>query len=191
MSYQTYITEAIVSGSWDRNTADKSILLFAREAGMVYVQAKSVRKEESKQRYALQDAFHVRVTLIRGKNGWKVSGAEPQKSLYAQSDSRESRAFLRDTLLLLRRLMKGEVPHEEIFDDVLLVLSRTSAFPLRPLKAALFMRIVHALGYVAPQASYGTLLEGEFPFELVTTMSEGVVADLERVIEEALTHSQL
>lgn len=191
MSYQTYITEALVCGTWDRNTADKSVLLFAREAGMVYVQAKSIRKEISKQRYALQDASHTRVTLIRGKTGWKVAGAEALKSLYAHATTRESRAFLRDTILLLRRVMHGEVPHQDIFDDVIIALERSGEFELKQLEALLFMRILFALGYVAPESTYAPLLTGDFPFDQVGQLSEGRVAEFERLIENALQQSQL
>ena len=88
MAYQTYITEAIVCGSYDSNTSDRSFLLFAREAGMIYAHAKSVREERSKQRYALQVCSHVRVTLIRGKSGWKIAGVEPQQNLYALATTR-------------------------------------------------------------------------------------------------------
>lgn len=191
MAYQTYITEALVCGSWDRNTADKSILLFAREAGMVYVQAKSVRKEESKQRYALQNASRIRATLVRGKTGWKVAGAEPLQSLYATAETREARALLRDTILLLRRLMHGEVPHQDIFDDVISVLSRSAEFPGKPLQTLLFLRILHTLGYVAPEASYANILTDTFPFEEVAKVSDGDIVAFEAVIKNALDQSQM
>jgi recombinational DNA repair protein (RecF pathway) len=191
MAYQTYITEAIVCGSWDRNTADKSILLFAREAGMVYVQAKSVRKEHSKQRYALQDASHIRATLIRGKTGWKVAGAEPLQSLYARAETREARALLRDTILLLRRFMHGETAHPDIFDDVLCVLSQGDSFPEKAIKTLLFMRILNTLGYVAPSDSQTHLFTDTFPFEAAKTLTEHNILEFEEIIQNALHQSQL
>ena len=48
MSYQTYITEALIVGSFDSNTADKSYLLFTKSAGMLYASARSVREEDRK-----------------------------------------------------------------------------------------------------------------------------------------------
>lgn len=191
MSYQTYISEALVCGTWDRNTADKSILLFAREAGMVYVQAKSVRKESSKQRYALQDASHVRVTLIRGKSGWKVAGAESLQNFYSACTTRESRALLRDTILLLRRVMQGETPHPDVFDDVIAVLREKTEYPKKYLETVLFMRILQQLGYVAPTPTHASLFQASYPFEALTTLTEGTIAEFESIIENALIKSQL
>lgn len=158
---------------------------------MVYVQAKSVRKEESKQRYALQNASRIRATLVRGKTGWKVAGAEPLQSLYATAETREARALLRDTILLLRRLMHGEVPHQDIFDDVISVLSRSAEFPGKPLQTLLFLRILHTLGYVAPEASYANILTDTFPFEEVAKVSDGDIVTFEAVIKNALDQSQM
>lgn len=191
MSYQTYITEALVCGSWHSNTADKSILLFAREAGMVYTQAKSVRKEESKQRYALQDASHVRVTLIRGRVGWKVASAEPLNNFYSLTTHRISRALVRDTVLLLRRVMHGEVAHPQIFDDVIQVFSHVEAHEHIVMRTILFTRILFALGYIAPTILHEQFLNGQFPFSQLNTISKGAIADLQGLIDNALTQSQL
>ena len=109
MAYQTYITDALVCGSMVHNTSDRSYLLFAREAGMVWALAKSVREERSKQRYALQEFSHIRATLIRGKNTWRVAGVEPHDNFYFKAANRDARNFIRSVVLLLRRVMHGEV----------------------------------------------------------------------------------
>ena len=118
MAYQTYITEAIVCGSFDNQTSDRLFQLFTREGGMVYAHAQSVREERSKHRYALQVCAHARVTLVHGKRGWRVTGAEPLHNFYFLTQTREARAFVRNILLLLRRVVQGETAHEKIFDDV-------------------------------------------------------------------------
>jgi len=45
MSSRQYITKAIVCGSVQSMTSDKSYLLFTQELGMVWAQARSVRME--------------------------------------------------------------------------------------------------------------------------------------------------
>lgn len=191
MAYQTYITEALVCGSWHRNTADRTILLFSREAGMVYVQAKSVREERSKQRYALQDASHIRATLIRGKAGWKVASAEPLKNFYAHGTTRESRALLRNSILLLRRVMQGETPHQDIFDDMILILEQQNFFSASVLEAVFSIRLLNMLGYVSPEATYRHLFETPFPFEILNTLPVETVEELKKISEHALIQSQL
>ena len=137
MTYQTYITEAVVCGSFDSNTADRSYLLFTKEAGMVYANARSVREERSKQRYALQECSHIRVTLIRGKSGWKIAGVEPIQNLYSVTESREARTLLRNTLRLLRRVIHGETVYGNVFDDVIGVCLHAEEYPHQKLESIL------------------------------------------------------
>lgn len=191
MAYQTYITEALVCGAYNRNTADRSFLLFTREAGMIYANAKSVREERSKQRYALQECSHVRATLIRGKSGWKIAGVEPIQNLYAQTTTREARAFLRDTILLLRRVIQGETLYEEIFDDVVRACMESEKHEHTKLGSILSLRILHALGYVAPAPAYATLLHCNFPYDRVASLSEAEEKVCRETIEHALMQSQL
>ena len=191
MAYQTYITEALVCGSYDSNTSDRSFLLFAREAGMIYAQAKSVREERSKQRYALQVCSHVRTTLIRGKSGWKIAGAEPQQNLYALSETREARAFLRNIILLLRRVVHGETVYEEIFDDIIGTCTEVGKHNPSKLECVLTLRILHALGYIAPHTSYNSLLHCSFPYERVDSLSESEEKICREAIDHALMQSQL
>jgi recombinational DNA repair protein (RecF pathway) len=191
MAYQTYITEALVCGSRDSNTADRSFLVFTRDAGMVYVHAKSIREERSKHRYALQDFSHVRITLVRGKSGWKVIGTEPIQNFYAQAGVREERAFLKNVVSLLRRVMQGETPHESIFDDVLKAFKELSSFELRKLETALSFRILHVLGYVAPSDEHVAFLGGVLTPELVEHVSEKDEAVYRDMALKALQESHL
>ena len=191
MSYQTYITDALVCGSWDRNTADKSILLFAREAGMVFVSAESVRKETSKQRYALQDTSLIRTTLIRGKSGWKVAGSEPIENFYAVQSERKKRALIRNVILLLRRVMQGEEAHQNVFDDVVNVLKECESYDSHVLEVVLFVRVLKELGYVSSDSVPKELLGDMFPFEAMENLTKADITTLEKVVEKALIESQL
>ena len=191
MAYQTYITEALVCGSFDSKSSDKSFLLFAREAGMIYAHAKSVREERSKQRYALQDCSHVRTTLIRGKSGWKIAGVEPITNLYAITETREARAFLRDTLLLLRRVIHGETAYQNIFDDVLYACTYAGKYPYMRLSQILALRILHALGYIAPASAYERFLHSEMPYEHIESLSEEEEKACTEAVAHALIQSQL
>ncbi len=191
MAYQTYITEALVCGSFDSNTSDRSFLLFTKEAGMIYAHAKSVREERSKQRYALQVASHVRVTLIRGKSGWKIAGAEALQNFYAIATTREGRTFLRNILRLLRRVVHGETSHTEIFTDVVLSCQEAHKHPPEALEQVLTLRILHALGYIAPAPSYQMFLHCALPLERISDFSNEVATECTVAIEHALIQSQL
>lgn len=150
MSYATYTTDALVCGAYDRNTADRSYLLFTREAGMLYADAKSVREERSKQRYALQEFSQVRISLIKGKHTWKVGSVETLHNDYSEAASREARGSVVRIYKTLRRYIRGEEAARELFDYVRSALSLLRG---ELTKRELTERIVEAnvlwrLGYV-------------------------------------------
>ena len=118
MTYHTYTTKAVVCGTFNRNTADASYLLFTREAGMLYADARSSRQERSKQRYALQDFSLVRVSLIKGRRNWRVGSIEALDNYYHQADGKEARGSVVSLCVVLRRFMKGEVVDIHLFDYV-------------------------------------------------------------------------
>lgn len=161
MSYKTYTTEAIVCGSYDRLTADRTYLLFTEEAGMVYATARSAREERSKQRYALQDFSHVRVSLVRGKSGWRVGSVEPLVNYYSLAATRELRGHVVAVVALLRRLLTGEDTQPAVFEDTRLLLM---ALPEQTTEVAAMLydryalRVLAHLGYIATNAAYTELL---------------------------------
>jgi len=191
MAYQTYITEALVCSKSDSQTADRSFLLFTREAGMIYAYAKSVREERSKQRYALQECSHIRVTLVRGKTGWKIIGAESIQNFYMQAESREARAFLRNIIRLLRRVIHGEVLHAQIFDDVIVACGFHPSYRHKKLEHILTMRILHALGYIAPTPLLQPFLHCELPHDAIALLGEADEKKCTDLIENALRESHL
>lgn len=191
MAYPTYITEALVCGSTDSHTADRFFLLFTKDAGMVHAHARSVREERSKQRYALQECSHIRATLVRGKSGWRIAGVEAIDNLYARASTREERAMLRNLMLLLRRVMHGEVVYPEIFEDVLKVCTGVSKLPMHTLETVATLRILHVLGYIPPNSAYEGLLSSEFSFETLSHLSVETEAAVKEAIRIALHESQL
>lgn len=123
MSYTTYTTDALVCGTWSRNTADRSYLFFTREAGMLYAEARSAREERSKQRFALQDFSLVRVSLIKGKNSWKVGSIESKRNYFMNAESKEARGSVVSTVRFLRRFFSGEQAVPVLFDYVVEALT--------------------------------------------------------------------
>lgn len=151
MAYSTYTTEAIVCGSRDRNTLDRSYLLFTRDGGMLYAEARAVRREHSKQRFALQDFSRVRISLIRGKAGWRVGSVEAQENFYAIASSREARGSVVRLVKLIRRLARGEEPMVAVYDFTRSVLAVLGGEVIdRPFaEAYIEVHLLALLGYVA------------------------------------------
>ena len=191
MAYQIYITDAIVCGSKNNNTSDRSYLLFTRDAGMVWASAKSAREERSKHRYALQDFSLARVSLVRGKIGWRVTGAEPTENLYFKAETRDTRTLIRNILRLLRRFLHGESPHPEVFDDVRDALQKQQGADTLRLESLLTLRVLSRLGYIAPQKAYDALLAAPYAHTIHREISKEEQVASDEAIAHALQISHL
>lgn len=154
MSYKTYTTDAIVCGTYDRRTADRSYRLFTRELGMVWADARSVRLEKSKQRQALCDFALVRVSLVRGKGGWKVGSVAAHRNFYYDAADQAARGSVVTIVRLLRRFVQGEEAQTELFDFVVasLVVATGSLVHRAWFDQCVAARCFVLLGYVAADA---------------------------------------
>lgn len=192
MSYVTYTTEALVCGSYEQNVADKSFLLFTREAGMLYATARSVRNENSKQRYALQEFSRIRVSLIKGKQGWRIGSVEPLENNFSSAASREVRASVIRLYKLLRRFIRGEEVEIDLYDfvvEALISISDPSA-NLKLLDPYIHCQILGRLGYV----DRGQLPEGilSVPIaDIAKRVDENLQRKLEKLVAKATESSHL
>ncbi|MBI4086827.1 recombination protein O N-terminal domain-containing protein [Candidatus Kaiserbacteria bacterium] len=195
MAYQTYTTDALVIGSADHLTADRWIALFTRDAGLVHARAISVRKEQSKLRYGLQDFSLARVSLVRGKSGWRIIGAERAHNLYFATPDREVRAAMLRIVRFLRRLVQGEETNVPLYDmliDGLVVLASSPGDEIVRVERVLTLRVLSALGYVAPHSDYRHMLSVPSLGEaLSVTGKETEEQSIQSAIDEALAVSQL
>jgi len=190
MSYKTYTTDAIVCGSRESNTSDRAYILFTRDAGMLWANARSVREEKSKQRYALQDFSIIRVSLVRGKSGWRVGSVDAISNPFMEAGARGARAGLSAVIKLLRRFLHGEEAQTQIFDDAVMALTCIAVAEhddIIDLQEQFTLRMLNWLGYIAPHESYDALLSDADPWSLPGPISvEG-----KRAIAHALTVSHL
>lgn len=154
MAYQTYTTGAFVCSTRDSNTADRSYLLFTEEAGMLWATARSVREERSRQRYALQDFSRVRVTLVKGKSGWRIGSVEAITNGFSAAPDRDTRHCITKCFLLLRRFVQGEGVYPSIFGDLEALYAVIQNGQTLPVVASDYfaLRLLATLGYVAPSS---------------------------------------
>lgn len=117
MSYHIYTTKGIVLSSRPWREADRIYSILTRELGLIRATAIGVRKEASKLRGALEPFILSSVSLVRGREYWRAASAEsicnisPSPAIARPFD-------------LIEKLVQGEAPHPELFDDIeLAVLS--------------------------------------------------------------------
>ncbi len=192
MSYHTYTTEALVCGSFLHNTADKVFLLFTREMGMLYATAKSVREERSKQRFALQDFSLIRVSLIKGKQGWRVGSVEAKTNYFSRAENRSSRGSVVLIFKTLRRFIHGEESQPILFDFCLSTLEDIDKISEERSFWDLIveLKILNELGYVDENSLPSGFKVASFS-ELVNFQTELPIPKLKQLIEKAIANSHL
>ncbi len=192
MSHAVYTTDALVCGAYNRNTADRSYTLFTKEAGMLQAEAKSVREERSRQRFALQEFSRIRVSLIKGKHTWKIGSVESQQNDYHEATSREARGSVVVIYRTLRRFIQGQEASPELFDFCLESLDVVVGEVTNRSFVELYcqVQILLQLGYI-DSASLPIELKETSIFTLNSKYSPQAMRVLESLLKEATLNSHL
>lgn len=130
--YHLYHTPALVLASAPQGEGSKTFTLFTRELGLIHATATSVREERSKLRYGLQDFSYSEVTLVRGKEFWRVTSAVLIENVYtAFRATPEAALMFARAFRLLRRLVAGEEKNKRLFDAVreAFLFAKSSSIP--------------------------------------------------------------
>ena len=194
MSYQTYITEGLIIGSFNSNTADKSYLLFTKTAGMLYASARSVREERSKQRFALQDFGLITASLIKGKSGWRIGSVQSEGNFFTAVDDRKVRGSVVKVCKWLRRFVVGEEPHPELYDEILIGLQYLMGSNILHrvlIEEIVFARLLYTLGYIAKVSDIAFVFETDLETLLKMSLSETLLPQLQAVTASATSASHL
>jgi recombinational DNA repair protein (RecF pathway) len=136
MSYSVYSTRGFILGSAPSGEASKVYSIYTEDFGLVRARAQNVRSLSSKLRYNLDDFALCAVALVRGKEFWRLTGAEKEALDPSKAPARAR------VLNLLKRLVQGEEPNPELF-AALKGLARAALSETDALAAAL-----GALGYL-------------------------------------------
>ncbi len=193
MSYHIYTTTAIVCGSYDQSVSDKVFVLYTESLGMIYATAKSVREERSKQRYALQDFSIIKVSLVRGKAGWRIGSVVDIAQPFLAATNRETRSHILIILRTVRRFISGTEPSPVLFTIVYTGMSRLAANAIsNPDQYVLLLvaRILYELGYIAPTPEQLTLLQ-EVPEVTTSVVDPKLFSAMQKAVHEAQTASHL
>ena len=139
MSYHIYTTKGIVLSERPYQEADRIYSIFTRDFGLIRATATGVRKLESKLRGALEPLTLSNISLVRGKDYWRITSTEFIQKL-------DHSLELAKPLALLEKLVQGEAAHPELFDVI-------QGFVFKDDKGENFeiqfvSEILHQLGYL-------------------------------------------
>jgi recombinational DNA repair protein (RecF pathway) len=159
---------------------------------MLYAEARSVREERSRQRYALQDFSLVRVSLVKGKRSWKIGSIEAKQNYFAEATTKEARGSIVSTVRFLRRFLSGQEAAPDLFEYIVMALTHLSGdVPNRiSIEKTIQVRLLKELGYVDErEVPAGILLEGAE--SIARDHSTETLRVFDTVIEKAVSTSHL
>jgi len=160
MSHAVHTTRALVLGSAEVQDADKLFWLLTEDLGLLFASARGVRKEASKLRYSLADLAQTRVSLVRGKGLWRVTGAETYEGEEVPKEYRET--FGR-VATLVRRVMPTDEENPTLFKIITntrgeFLKGVTDAETVERVSVA---RVLYQLGYISCVDAYKGLIDTE------------------------------
>ena len=152
--------------SYQRGESDRVFRMFTRDLGLVYAHARGVRELRNRNRYALAIGTCAMVTLVRGKEAWRITSVRSGGTV--PTSSREVRARVRKLLSLVTKLTARDDPDHALFT----ILEKAErALTERPsdhdtIEVLTALRLLHLMGYI----DAGTLDPGVAPLVQTTTM---------------------
>jgi recombinational DNA repair protein (RecF pathway) len=157
---------------------------------MLYADARSARLEKSKQRYALQDFSYLRISLVKGKRGWRIGSVESITNHYQAAIDKAARGSVVKVYRALRRFYSGEEPAPQVFDRLLEGLNVLvgSVTDRSGLEQVLLVSLLYELGYVDKKQLPAA---AQAPLQSTEELAVSTKRTLERLLEHATNSSQL
>ena len=164
MAHLHYDTDCFVVSGIAAREDSRFLLLFTNELGLLRAFAQGLRRERSKLRFSLQDFSRSRVSLVRGRDIWRVTGAVLIDDLGRLRRKQAAAQAAARFLKLLDRLSHGEEKNEELFTAVasailFLADEDLSEEELRTTEELTVLRILAHLGYRSAAGVFQEFIE--------------------------------
>lgn len=186
--HQIHSVRALILGSLPASEGDARLCLLSEELGVVWARAKSVREERSKLRYALMPYGSTTVSLVRGKYGWRITGAV---DVHAITSHEGRAAFARLSRLVQRLTLPDKDAHRVYAPLASAHYALSSCVQTDEIELVTALRVLAALGYVAPRGEYAHVLTDTSCDESVLALVGGRRVLVLQDINKALTESHL
>ena len=180
MSHGIYTTEGFILKSVNFGEANKYFFIFTKDFGLIKAAAQSVRHLKSKLRYGLEDFSLAQVSLVRGREIWRLTSAEKKFSLeiFKEGGNSEKFLILSRIFSLLLRLLHGEEKNDRLFESVkegMHFLGKKSDLTeedLASFECIMALRILSVLGYIGQLGDFDQFISSPyFTVELLAKMS--------------------
>ncbi|MDB5189470.1 MAG: repair protein RecO, repair protein RecO [Parcubacteria group bacterium] len=155
-----YTTPGIVLARSPLSEAGMLVTLLTPELGLIRARAEGLRKSGAKLAHALQTLNESELMLVRGKEGWRLTGAVLAQDRFGML-SRSARIRSARVASLLLRLVRGEASDpqlHQLFMEFVCALPGLSPEDEDSAESLIALRLLSALGVDAgsePPEGYG------------------------------------
>ncbi len=191
--HHIYHTNGFILGSRNTGEANKMLVIYTREMGLIRAAVQGIRLHKSKLRFSLQDFCHVKIDLVRGRDIWRVTSAKSISSFPFARSNRQSLVLVARVSKLIERLCDGEESNEKIFDEFIQALyilddTEISKSSREALELHLVLRILNTLGYVGESDMLAQYLGESFDqnlTELLLKEKQSIISHINKALNES------
>lgn len=164
--YKIYTTEGLIIESRIFGESNRIYFILTRDFGLIRATAQGVCKTESKQKFGLQTLSFSTISLVKGKDIWKITSAiQNENVFYSFVGQKEKLSLFIRVISLVRKLLVEEEKEAIFFDVVqslykfLKIENANNRDKLSSAELLVVMKILHASGYLGENKNFGNLLE--------------------------------
>lgn len=177
MSHHRYETKGFILGRRPYGESALLLSILSRDFGVVPVLVQAAREERSKHRMLLKASSPLGVSLVRGREWWRLVGVRSEE---AAKVSPAKRQLLERLAVIIRHYVHGELPEPELFA----IFTEAWEWPeeelgdasqLLRLECVLVARLLIVLGYLSlPDNWSAALTTKELLAEINTCLARGI-----------------
>ncbi len=160
------------------------VTVLTPDLGLIRARAEGARRSGAKLAHALQTLNETELMLVRGKEGWRLTGAVLSENRFTTL-TREARTCVARVANLLMRLVHGETGDpalHTLFVEFIAALPVCTTQEVAHAESLAVVRLLHALGFdagEAPPTGYGSsalLYADTMRTELISRINRGIAA---------------
>lgn len=144
-----HTTPAFVVSRYPHGDSSRVYKLLTRNKGLLFAHAQGVRELKNRNRYALKTGAHIEVTLVRGREVWRLTGARAGTVDSVPAACIEE---VRRVLDLVGKLVPVDDPTSHLYSVVyegMNALTHAGTCDERAIEALTVLRMLDDLGFVA------------------------------------------
>jgi recombinational DNA repair protein (RecF pathway) len=115
MAHEKYTTEAFVLKIYEQNEHDLAYKIWTKDFGIIFAVAKSIRKINAKLRSLVKKHDFFSVTLVKGKDIWRLVGAE-EDNLLENNNPKASLTAKKIIAESIDKFLEEKKTYKKLFD---------------------------------------------------------------------------